>query len=301
MSFGYITEKINNISEKEFHLPTTVDGYTPKNKKCFCYPYCYIELNNYSGSKVELKYENFRQIDHDVPLPENGIFKLLIRTATSMSPTIGCMPEYYESNDNVIFSTNGHDGGEINPRYLISYTEFSLLPYTYDDFANWYALNSYSIGWKAFETALGGAMSLATGNPMGVVSGLSDLIGQQMQILDKKKTPDSLVGKVNGDFGKFTNYSSLYYNEIQAKAEYIEIVDNYFTRFGYQVNTTQSATITNRVNFDYIQTVECNIQGDIPQEDIDELEAIFNNGVTIWHNINTYGDYNVDNRPRGQQ
>lgn len=299
MSYGYITEKRDNVQVKEFYLPGTIDGYTPKNKKCFCYPYCYIELNNYVGSTVNLKYENFRQENADVPLAPGDVFKFAIAESVSMSPTIGCVPIRYEANDNVILVDGERDGGEVNPHYMITYTDFSQLPYTYDNYANWYALNSYSQMWKTFETTLGAVTGVAMGNPLAAVSGAGSLIGQQIGILDKKKTPDSLIGKVNGDFHKFFNLAGIYYNEIQSKTEYIHMVDDYFTRYGYLINETITPTFDNRTNFDYIQTVDCNIVGNIPQEDIDELEAIFNNGVTIWHNENTYGDYDVANPPRG--
>jgi hypothetical protein len=93
--------------------------------------------------------------------------------------------------------------------------------------------------------------------------------------------------------------AGIYYKYVTAKAEYMEMIDDYFTRFGYQVNTTKAITITNRENFDYVQTTDCNLTGDIPQEDIEELEAIFNSGLTRWHNENTYGDWNVSNRGWG--
>ena len=63
MAIGYITDlsidgflKLETTVEKNL---TTIDGYTPKNNKCFCYPYNYMTLNNNSGVKVVLKYELF--------------------------------------------------------------------------------------------------------------------------------------------------------------------------------------------------------------------------------------------------
>lgn len=34
----------------------------------------------------------------------------------------------------------------------------------------------------------------------------------------------------------------------------------------------------------------------VPQEDLQEFKAIFNNGVTLWHNPATFLDYSQNNR-----
>ena len=41
--------------------PTTINGYTPKNKKLLTYPYCYLLLSNNSGSSNILMYEKFTE------------------------------------------------------------------------------------------------------------------------------------------------------------------------------------------------------------------------------------------------
>ena len=38
---------------------TSIDGYTPKNNKLFCYPYNYLLVTNNSGSSMIYKYEDF--------------------------------------------------------------------------------------------------------------------------------------------------------------------------------------------------------------------------------------------------
>ena len=53
--------------------------------------------------------------------------------------------------------------------------------------------------------------------------------------------------------------------------------------------------MTGRKNWNYIKTIGANIEGNIPEDDLNELKAIFNNGVTIWHKASTYLDYSQDN------
>ena len=73
------------------------------------------------------------------------------------------------------------------------------------------------------------------------------------------------------------------------------LIDNFFTMYGYKVNNTKIPNITGRRNWNYVKTVDCNIEGYIPQEDLNEIKGMFNNGVTIWHNPATFLDYSQNN------
>ena len=53
--------------------------------------------------------------------------------------------------------------------------------------------------------------------------------------------------------------------------------------------------VTGRTNWNYVKTIDANILGDIPQEDMQKLKDIFNSGVTFWHNPNTFLDYSQSN------
>ena len=280
MSVGYLTDNFvtGNVIDYQYSVNSTIDGYTPKNKKCFCYPYNFLILTNNNGNEKILKYEQFKYINEDkITLHSKG--------ALSQQPSIAIVPDYEGINNNT--------------DYLVEYNNFQQLPWNYDAYKNWYALNSNSILFSFLTKGVNMALNLGTDNGMGAFSESLNMIGQQMSLLDKKKQPEQTKNYIQGNIIPYIGKAGIYLRRIEAKAEYIELVDNYFSRFGYQVNTTKAITITNRENFDYVQTTDCNITGNIPQEDIEELEAIFNNGLTIWHNENTYGDWNVSNRGRG--
>ena len=65
--------------------------------------------------------------------------------------------------------------------------------------------------------------------------------------------------------------------------------------FGYKVNDVKIPNLTGRRNWNYVKTIDCNIEGYIPQEDLAEIKGMFNNGVTIWHNPATFLDYSQSN------
>lgn len=79
------------------------------------------------------------------------------------------------------------------------------------------------------------------------------------------------------------------------KKEYAEIIDNYFTMYGYKVNTLKIPNLKNRPNWNYVKTIDVNIIGDIPQNHLQTIKNMFNNGVTLWHNPSTFLDYSQNN------
>ena len=79
------------------------------------------------------------------------------------------------------------------------------------------------------------------------------------------------------------------------KPEYSAIVDNWFSMFGYKVNEVKIPNITGRRNWNYVNTVGCYIEADIPQEDLAEIKTMFDKGITLWHNPATFADYSQNN------
>ena len=85
------------------------------------------------------------------------------------------------------------------------------------------------------------------------------------------------------------------YTPMSVKAEYAKICDSFFSMFGYEVNTVKTPNITGRTNWNYVKTVGCYIQADIPQEDLEEIKTMFDKGITFWHNPSTFMDYTQNN------
>lgn len=285
MAIGYISD-INMSRTPIIEIPKAINaldgGYTPRNKKCYCYPYNYLELHNNYGEKIILRYELFDDAETN---PENNI-------SLAFYHVVG-------ENPLIIYIPCNYLGMQYNYDNSVQYANFPTLPWKYDAYANWSAQNSMSLTSGFLMQGVNALISGFAGNINGVVGNTEGVLNSLAKLYDKSRTPSKINGAIQGNFLMYSASAGIFYKYVTAKAEYIELVDNYFTRFGYQVNTTKAITITNRENFDYVQTTECNLTGNIPQEDIEELEAIFNNGLTIWHNENTYGDWNVSNRGRG--
>ena len=76
--------------------------------------------------------------------------------------------------------------------------------------------------------------------------------------------------------------------------EYAEQLTNYFKMFGYKVNKLEIPNTKSRENYNYIKTIDANIVGNIPSNDLSAIKGIFDKGVTIWHTDNV-GDYSLTN------
>lgn len=69
-----------------------------------------------------------------------------------------------------------------------------------------------------------------------------------------------------------------------------------FLCFGYQTNELKVPNLNNRPKWNYVKTAGANILGNIPQEDLETIKSIFNNGVTLWHDTSHFLDYSQTNK-----
>lgn len=122
-------------------------------------------------------------------------------------------------------------------------------------------------------------------------------IGQTLAAVNSHKAiPDTLVTKA-GNSGILHSLEldcfKIRYNKI--RPEMAEVIDNYFSCFGYATHVVKVPNVTGRRNWNYVQTVGCTISGNIPSEAEQKITAIFDRGVTFWHNPTTIHNYNANN------
>ena len=109
-------------------------------------------------------------------------------------------------------------------------------------------------------------------------------------------TSDSVLGNLSTFNQLYANKDFDFTLTTQVlRPEIAKTIDNYFTMFGYKVNTLKIPNVRNRPHWTYIKTRGCNIKGSMPVDDIATIEDIVDNGITFWRNINEVGDYSLDN------
>ena len=63
-----------------------------------------------------------------------------------------------------------------------------------------------------------------------------------------------------------------------------------------QTNELKIPNLNNRPKWNYVKTAGINLLGDIPQEDLQMIKDIYDNGVTLWHDTAHFLDYSQNNR-----
>lgn len=261
----------------------TIDGYTPVNNKCFCSPYNYLMITNNGGTNINYAWEDFSS--------SNAGFTM--RSIVNEGCDIKLTPSNYKRTD----LSGGYD-------YSINMQKFPTISWSSDFYLNWQAYNSKYLeiktGLNATKAGISMVSSMFSGNIGGVIDGalsLGDVAADaQHQITVAEMTPDSARGNSNtGDFNFTVGKTVFTAYKMSCKAEYIKLVDQYFTMFGYKVNTLKVPNITGRQNWNYVKTLGCNVIGDVPQSDLQEIKGMFNRGITIWHNASTFIDYSQTN------
>lgn len=265
-------------------------SYTPKNKKLFTYPYIDLKLTNNQGDERIYEFERF-QASHGIS------FRWC---ATQNNATILMYPTRYNLNAQPFNSG------------VSLYVQIPL-PTKSNAFDSWLQSQKYSTGFNllggAISSAIGIAGGIATGNTLGAVASGASLvtnIGSTIgNLMDIKNQPDQVNGNItNGSLNVATYRVGFQAISRTIKAEYAEIIDNYFTMFGYathrvKVPNIADSTAPKRQYWNYIKTQGCVIHASsgngLPAGDESKIAKIYDNGITFWNDLDDVGDYSKTN------
>ena len=277
-TMGYdITPKKFNT---EINKITSFSDYTPKNNKCFVYPYNYLFVSNNQGSNNIYKYEDFNT--------EKCIFENQFSIAIGGSGRI--VPKNYK-------------GMATNDDEALALGKYPTCAWSSDAFTNWLTQNSVNMavslgltaGAIAGTIATGGATAPAlAGAVMSVAGNIGNTIGQFYQA---SLLPNINGGQANGDVIWACNRNMFSFRQMRVKTEYLKIIDDYFTRFGYAIKSLAMPNITGRMYWNYVEigASEEIGYGEVPSKFMDTINNACRRGVTIWHTHDNIGDFSLDN------
>lgn len=82
----------------EFSLPDNILNYTPKYKKCFSYPFCYLKVTDMCSNTVSYAYEKFGiwGLSNDNPVFTPSALQFRIRWKYTYPPAVQVCPIGYE-------------------------------------------------------------------------------------------------------------------------------------------------------------------------------------------------------------
>lgn len=286
------SQGVTSLGTYSYARATSIHGYVPKNNKLFCYPYNYLNVSNNAGTVVPYHYEDF---SGNVTFKVEGVL-----TPSGSTKAIPVDYKYIANNENCYdYSING--------------AKYPMCSWTTDSYTNWLTQNGVNMthewsqsiiqgGWDAIKTSAG--VGLLAGGPAGAAAGLAvygaNLLGTALE-QHRAKSQANLVsdqahGNANsGDIVWSKLRSQFTFIPMSIKPEYARCIDEFFSQFGYKCNRVKVPNITGRRNWNYVKTVGCYIEADIPQEDLAEIKTMFDKGITLWHNPATFADYSQNN------
>lgn len=267
--------------EETLNKPTSLDGYTPKNKKLLTYPYCYLAVDT-GANCANYRWEYFTQKE-----PHFNMYGTF-----TCNPEVTLVPKHY----------NGFDE---NWTEQIKCGNFGQVAYSVDTYRAWLAQNANAWNLKMYSATLGVASS-AYGAATGFLSGefgnvfnvAQSAIGYE-EVMNEKAMAQNQAPHAKGqqqtDLDLALNKKGFWFKNMSMRHENAKIADDFLSMFGYATNKLKVPNITSRKEWNYLQTSSINLYGSVPNDASSELSEIYNRGLRFWHNPKHVGDYSLDN------
>ena len=264
--------------------PTTLQGYTPRNKKLLSAPYQYMLLSNNNGGVNELDYEYFSNRNSMV-IKAKGI------------PTVGGSIVAYPMN---------YKGATDNYNEGIMGGKLPTLSWSGDAYTNWLTQNAVNIGTNMATNALGigasalaGALTGGVGAVIGLSAGMSSInavTSQLTELYNHSIVPNTFSGNTNGgDVSTAGKMNNIYIWKMSITSQFAEILDSYFDLYGYKTNKVKTPNVAHRQNWWYTKTINANIIGNVPNDEMNKIKEAYNSGLTFWRNPSNFLNYSVSN------
>lgn len=295
--------KAPSITKTLASRPSSIDGYTPRNKKLLTYPYCYLGFNPANGTQKIFRYEDFT----------SGTPSFKLYSEINPNPSVYFVPQNYKGHNGDVVSEscslNGYPtcgySNDVYNSWLAQNSNIISLQMQQEEFN--YNINQDKTAISGASKGIGEAMSLNPGVALtGFETGMQlaqnetnheFYIKNQMAQMEKQQLlPNSsalsssnatLLGYELMDNDIFTRYN--------IKSQFAERIDKYFDMYGYLTNTRKVPALNSRSNWNYIKTIGAIITGNIPQNDLQLIKNMFDNGITLWHTTSHFLDYSQSN------
>lgn len=320
---GGITAKLSIEYLPNNASPLLFGGYKPKNNKLYQSPFRYFIITNGQGQIFNGKFEMCGN-------PDKLMFECY--WAFEGNPTsIMFLKNYKNLGTNTIDKMvcgNYPVSAYANDTYKTWWAQNSVL---YEQELKQKGRETGLSTGKAIAdaliktgalAALGGASSTALAtlgsSSAGIASAVGSLTTAEMnngftsivssmmdyQNLTERQLAQSQSAQVNSVNVNYTSSSicewltnsigfSVYYMSITR--EFAKKIDDYFSMYGYKINSVGIPDIMNRQSWNYVKTIGASFTGNVPSYVLEKFTQIFDNGVTFWHVPYRVGDYTLPN------
>lgn len=258
-----------------------LNGYTPRNNKCYTYPFTFYHVETAAGQELSLRYEFF----------SNGMPKIKI-DYNAVPPVQACVyPLDYKGSN---LSTNNAFLSE-----MITITGFPMCSWNEGAYNQWLALQGYP---QLTQNLLNTGISLMT-NPTagGLLQAGTEVLRSGANFLvanyQASKMTDYHKGSAGGGMTNLFSHKNWapISNRMTQPKEYMQAIDQYFDLFGYTVNRVGIPRLHNRSRWTYIKTKGCRVNGALPQDASTAIQRAFDSGIRLWADLDRPLDYTDNN------
>lgn len=297
-------------------MPNTLDGYVPKNNKLFTYPYCYPQFFDAAGHVMELKYElwnksqsNTYQFTTSCPLDADT--KIIVRPIgydgydgesyayafkADISNRIAYPMDNFAAWNAAHLSSMLIATGSIAMSVSSAGTSLAAA-HTAQNFAQ-RAARRYSGSTSLAQIGRENTAARSRTNVELAEQNIhtTNLQGAQqaatMGINSINPTTSSPGSSGMQEFA--IGMRGYFINKIVPQYEFAKLIDRYFDMYGYACNDVKIPNLFTRKSWNYIKMQNSSQYGNIPANDMEIINSVYNAGVTFWH-IDDVGNYDADN------
>lgn len=251
---------------QDIDFEITLDGLN--FKKQLTYPYSKIVVTDKTtGNSIELSPEKF----------SNNVAKFRLSCTISETPTYRVIPLEYCNEDQAY-------------RHSLVIKCNTTLPLLNNSYAS-YLLNEGNINkMNMVFSGLSGIGSLANKNVGGTISSIENIMGIVAQDNKASKQPNQLTNISDSAMDRLCFNNGIKISLYTPDSFHKKLQDNFWDMYGYPIHTLNSVTIPNKDHV-YIKLCDPNISGDIPEDDLNEIIKLFENGITIWNTSEKFRMY----------
>ena len=320
-----ITKKLHTL--KKYEKVQTIKNRSPINEsKLLQYPYMYTAITDYINTPLIIRPEFFTSLTDN--------YEVWVRQSLSLNGGYTIYIPSYKGE------TQGQYNGLISAGSLDMPTSSSAYSqWLTTSKSQWLAQNQiaerneqFSVYRTNLNTAggilnqgIGTVGNILTGNVGGLIGdfgssinlGLQHSLQSQQNKINKQNRIDNTMSFIEDKKRSPRNVTltgndllnSIDISRKKVDAITYEITDyyknrlcEYFTLYGYKQNKLMKIDTQSRKYFNYVKTLDVNIEGfDVDKSELEQIKEIFNNGITFWHydNVNSdlkgMYDYSLDN------
>ena len=291
-SFDYVSGGNQDILR-----PTNLDGYYPKNRKMFNFPYCYLTLDSHDGNVQQFNFEDFEYPSLYDDSPSNRQIEIDYTGILTPGCSIKYIPMKYKKGTGYLYS--------------FSAMKTPMCSWVSDPYINWLTQQAINTPFGTIDRKTGagiastlgvlaGAGLMATGHEYAgfklLAGGFAGAFSNMQSDYQAQLQPNQAKGNVNsGDINFSLDLLNPEANVMSIKYDRAKSIDDFLSMYGYKVNRIGVPHLHVRTYYDYCKTNEANIEGNVPEEDLEQIRKMFNNGIRFWHDTSKYLDFSVNN------